>query len=161
MGPMNENKKEKRPTKEISAGIIVFRRTDEGLKFLILYHGGDYWNFPKGKLEGDERSWQTAFREVREETGLKKCELTRAGNFKTFEKFHFRRGREKVYKIVILYLAETTQKKIVISSNEHSGYGWFRLADAKKIMAKHKESANILRKASLYLRNQEKRRSEK
>src|SRR3989338_3609685 len=31
--------------KTVSAGIIVFRRTTEGIKYLLLYHGRDYWNF--------------------------------------------------------------------------------------------------------------------
>ncbi|MBI3114736.1 MAG: NUDIX domain-containing protein, partial [Candidatus Harrisonbacteria bacterium] len=46
--------------KTVSAGIIIFRRTKEGLKYLLLYVGRGYWNFPKGKIEKAERSWQTA-----------------------------------------------------------------------------------------------------
>jgi hypothetical protein len=38
--------------KVISAGIIVFRRTPEGIKYLVLYQGRNYWNFPKGKKVG-------------------------------------------------------------------------------------------------------------
>jgi len=37
--------------REISAGIIIYRRTLKGPKFLLLYHGNNYWNFPKGKIE--------------------------------------------------------------------------------------------------------------
>jgi len=132
--------------KVISAGIIVFRRTDEGIKFLILYHGGDYWNFPKGKLEGEERSWQAAFREVREETGLKQSELKLVGDFKAYEKFYFKRGSEKIFKVVILYLAETKQRVVTVS-DEHEGYGWFTFAQAKKIVARHKDNLRILNQA--------------
>jgi len=146
--------------KEISAGIIIFRRTSEGIKFLILYHGGDYWNFPKGKLEESERSWQAAFREVAEETGLNKNELKLAGNFKTFEKFHFRRGATKVFKVVILYLAQTTKKQIVLS-DEHDGYGWFKFGDAKRIMSKHEDSVKIIQRAYRYLKNQERKKDKK
>ena len=56
--------------KVISAGIIIFRKVKGDCKFLLLYHGHNYWNFPKGKLEATERSWQAALREVREDTGL-------------------------------------------------------------------------------------------
>lgn len=134
----------------ISAGIIVFRRTTEGIKYLILYHGRDYWNFPKGKLEKSERSWQAAFREVREETGLKSTELKMIGNFKAFEKFSYRRGNERIFKVVILYLAETKQATITVS-DEHEGYGWFRFGEAKKIMSKFKDSLKILERAHTYL----------
>lgn len=141
---------EQRGAKVISAGIIVFRRTDEGVKFLILYHGGDYWNFPKGKLEGAERSWQAAFREVREETGLKQSELKLVGDFKATEKFFLKRGNAKILKVVILYLAETTQRTITVS-DEHEGYGWFTFAQAKKILSRHKDNLRILNQAHAYL----------
>ncbi|MBI4994923.1 NUDIX domain-containing protein, partial [Candidatus Peregrinibacteria bacterium] len=61
--------------KEISAGIIIYRKTSEGIKFLLLYHGGRYWNFPKGKLDQGEKSFRAALREVKEETGLSSNEL--------------------------------------------------------------------------------------
>ena len=137
-------------TKVVSAGIIVFRKTSEGVKFLILYHGGDYWNFPKGKLEAAERSWQAAFREVREETGLKSTELKLVGDFKAYEKFYFRRGSERIFKVVILYLAETTQAQVTVS-HEHEGYGWFRFNDAKKMLARHKDNLRILQQAYTFL----------
>ena len=65
--------------KEISAGIIIYRKTLEGVKFLLLYHGGGYWNFPKGKIEAEEKSFQAALREIREETGLIKQDLKFTG----------------------------------------------------------------------------------
>lgn len=137
--------------KIISAGIIIFRKTREGFKFLLLYHGRNYWNFPKGKLEGEERSWQAALREVREETGLKSTELKFISNFKTYERFFFRRGKEKIFKIVILYLAETRQPNITVSY-EHEGYGWFTFNEAKKVIEKYPENVRILTTAHDFLR---------
>lgn len=155
--PMEERKASSAPAvqetqKIVSAGIIVFRHTEEGVKFLILYHGGDYWNFPKGKLEVAERSYQAAFREVREETGLKQSELKLVGDFKAFEKFYFKRGSEKIFKVVILYLAETKQSRITLS-HEHEGYGWFTFLQAKKMLAHHKDNLRILQQAYAYLQN--------
>ena len=136
--------------KIISAGIIVFRRTKEGIKFLILYHGHNYWNFPKGKVESEERSWQAALREVREETGLKGTELRFVGGFKTYERFVFGGGPHKTFKLVILYLAETRQSRITVSY-EHEGYGWFTFGEAKRILSKHPESIKILERANDFL----------
>lgn len=141
---------EKKAQQVISAGIIIFYRSREGIKYLILYHGRDYWNFPKGKLEKSERSWQAALREVREETGLKSTELKFLERFKTYEKFFYRRGTEKIFKIVILYLAETSQKTITLS-DEHEGYGWFTFVEAKKILSKYKDSVRILERAHNFL----------
>ncbi len=135
----------------ISAGIIVFRRSREGIKFLIPYHGRNYWNFPKGKVESEEKSWQAALREVREETGLKGTELRFVGGFKTYERFVYHQGKDKVFKLVILYLAETRQSLITVS-DEHEGYGWFTFSEARKILSKHHDSINILQRAHDYLR---------
>lgn len=137
--------------KIVSAGIIIFRKIREGVKFLLLYHGRNYWNFPKGKLEAAERSWQTALREVREETGLKPSELKFMENFKTYERFYFRRGKENVFKIVILYLAETRQSQITVS-NEHEGYGWFTFSEARRVLSKYPENVKILTTANDFLR---------
>lgn len=140
-----------RMKREITAGIIVFRRTSEGLKFLILYHRGGYWNFPKGHIDAEEKSWQAALREVREETGLKSTELRFVQNFKERQEFVFNREKEKVFKVVILFLAETRQPRITVSY-EHAGYGWFAFPDAKKIMGKYKDNVRILENAYAFLR---------
>lgn len=138
-------------SKIVSAGIIIFRKAREGIKFLLLYHGRNYWNFPKGKLEAAERSWQAALREVREETGLKPSELKFIENFKTYERFYFRRGKENVLKIVILYLAETRQPQVAVS-HEHEGYGWFTFSEARRVLSKYSENVKILTTAHDFLR---------
>ncbi len=145
--------------REISAGIIVYRKTREGLKFLILYHGRNYWNFPKGKIESEiqEKSFPAALREVREETGLSRSDLRFNQYFKTYEKFTFwrRLGNEniKVFKIVIFYLAET-KKSVVRVSKEHEGYGWFTYKEAMKILSKYKDTQKILTQANEFLGRQ-------
>jgi 8-oxo-dGTP pyrophosphatase MutT (NUDIX family) len=142
---------DERAQKSISAGIIIFRRTPEGVKFLLLYHGKGYWNFPKGRLEAGERSWQTAFREVREETGLKSTDLKLVADFKSFERFYFHYQGQKIFRVVILYLAETTKQSIVLAGDHEEGYGWFSFNDAKRMLSKHKDNLKILQKAYNYL----------
>lgn len=137
--------------KEISAGIIIYRKTEEGPKFLILYHGRGYWNFPKGKIENEERSLQAAIREVKEETGLIRNDLGLDQYFKAYEKFTFWRKikdkHQKVFKTVIFYLAETKKFQIILSSEHEEGYGWFTYKEGMKILSKHKESQRILTQA--------------
>ena len=101
-----------RTAKQISAGFVVFRRTKEGPKFLLLYSGGQYWNFPKGKIEKEEKSMETAIRETCEETGLKKNDLHIKRWFKAYERFTFYSSREKkkIFKTIIFYLAETRKR---------------------------------------------------
>lgn len=132
--------------REISAGIIVYRNTAQGVKFLLLYHGGGYWNFPKGHIEGEEKSLQAAIRETAEEAGLKRNDLKINNRFKFYDKFTFFRGKVKIFKIVILYLAETKNRRIHIS-HEHDGFGWFSYKEAVKLLSKYKDSVELLKKA--------------
>ena len=143
--------------KEISAGIIVFRRTNDGPKFLVLYHGNAYWNFPKGKLEKEERSFEAALRETREETGLSPRDLRVSRTFKTREQFTFRRRNQRVFKIVIFYLAETVNPRVRIS-DEHQGYGWFPYREASRILGKYEESQKVLKEANDFICNKGVRR---
>ncbi|RJQ27777.1 NUDIX domain-containing protein [Candidatus Parcubacteria bacterium] len=125
---------------EYSAGIIIYRRTKEGPKFLLLYHGGPYWNFPKGKLDG-ESNFKAALREVKEETGILERDLRFREWFRVQDKFSYSRNKEKIYKTVTYYLAETKKQevriKIVPESHEgekHEGYGWFLYRDASRFL---------------------------
>jgi bis(5'-nucleosidyl)-tetraphosphatase len=154
--PPETQEKDKKPTsREISAGIVVFRRTSEGPKFLILYHGGNYWNFPKGHIEGVERDLDAALRETKEEAGLAARDLRLVRNFKAYERFTFRRGGQSIFKIVIFYLAETRSKDIKIS-DEHQGYAWFTYRDANKILGRYRDSQKVLRQAFDFLRARQK-----
>lgn len=154
--------------KEFSAGLIVYRNTEQGPRFLLLYHGGRYWNFPKGHIEnrsnvttsfgGDaeavnvrETSKEAAIRETQEETGIAPDKLSIKRNFKAVEKFRFRRNREQISKIVIFYLAETNETEVKISS-EHEGFGWFQYKDARHILMPYKDSQRLLRNAYEYIR---------
>lgn len=132
--------------KEITAGLIVYRATKDGPKFLIMYHRGSYWNFPKGHIKSGEESTRAAIRETCEETGLREGDLRVRRDFKGYERFRFRGKEGRVAKTVILYLAETKKKTIVVSE-EHDGYGWFLYKEARKIFTNYKESQVLLKKA--------------
>ena len=135
--------------KIISAGVIIFRRTKEGPKFLLLYHGGNYWNFPKGRIESAERSWEAAVREVHEKTGIYLKDLHFKRGFRTSERFVMRGYGERAFKIVIFYLAEAHHPQVKIS-DEHDGYGWFTVREALRIM-KYKDSQRVLHQAVDFL----------
>lgn len=132
-------------SQEISAGIIIYRKTPDGPSFLLLYHGRNHWSFPKGHLEEGERSFKAALREVQEETGLRSRDLNFKDFFKIQDRFFLWRDGGRVFKIVTLYLAETSNPRVVIS-HEHQGYGWFLYKEAMKI-AKYDSIRRILKKA--------------
>jgi 8-oxo-dGTP pyrophosphatase MutT (NUDIX family) len=155
MVPANKEKPyEKLPTKkQVVAGFVVYRRTSDGVKFLLLYRRGNYWNFPKGHFKPGERSIDTALRELEEETGIKKSELRIVPNFRAYERFYFRVGNEGIYDTVILFLAETHKADIRIVPREHSGFGWFLYHDAINVIGKkYGGTRNVLKQASDFLK---------
>ncbi len=141
--------------REISAGIIIYKREKDrdgkiDTKYLLLYHGRGYWNFAKGKLEKGELSYQAAFREVVEETGIPSKSLRLEKNFKVTDKYIYQWEGQKIFKIVIFFLAQAEKPEVKLSY-EHEGYGWFLHNDAQKLL-KHRNSKEILRKANEYIR---------
>lgn len=63
--------------KEISAGVLAYRRGPEGPEFLLAHPGGPFWagkdaaawSIPKGLVEAGEETWAAARREFEEELG--------------------------------------------------------------------------------------------
>jgi len=56
---------------EYSAGVIVYRRDPDGLKFLLIRSRSGVYGFPKGHIEEGESETEAAERELFEETGIK------------------------------------------------------------------------------------------
>ncbi len=115
---------------ERSAGIIIFRNTSEGRKYLVIrssYHGKDgkhnFWDFPKGLLEKGEEGIGAAKREAVEEAGIKDFELV--PEFKETVRYFTRRSPEPkaVMKFVAMFLAETKVDQVKLSW-EHDAYEW-------------------------------------
>ncbi len=144
----------KLPTKkQVVAGFVVYRRTSDGVKFLLLYRRGNYWNFPKGHFRPGESSIDAALRELEEETGIKKSELRIATNFRAYERFYFKIGNQGIYDTVILFLAETHRAEIKIVPREHSGYAWFLYHDALNVLGKkYVDTRKVLKQANDFLR---------
>ncbi len=104
-------------------------------------------------MESQERSLQTAFREVREETGLSRMDLDVKQDFKkVYEKFPYSGNKEKFFKIVIFYLAETKKTQIRLS-HEHEGYAWFSLNEAIKHLSRYPTRRGLLKKAADFIEN--------
>lgn len=148
--PLDNDKKEGELS--VSAGVIIFRRTPEGVKFLLLYHGGPYWNFPKGKLAEGEQSFKAALREAEEETGIKSRDLQFINWFKVSDRFVFyTKDKKRIPRLVIYYLAETKTEEVKIIPREHQGYGWFLYGDALRMLKAPNLKAN-LKKANYIIR---------
>ncbi len=106
---------------ETSAGIVLFRKENSKILFLLLNYPSGHWDFIKGKMEEGESTHETAIREAKEETGI--TDITFVENFEEWIKYDFQYQRELVHKKVVFFLAETKTKEVMIS-HEHLDYTW-------------------------------------
>jgi len=106
---------------ETSAGIVLFRKEDAKILFLLLHYPSGHWDFIKGKMEKGESIHQTAIRETEEETGI--TDITFLENFEEWIEYNFQYQGELIHKKVVFFLAETKTKDVKIS-HEHLDYAW-------------------------------------
>ena len=106
---------------ETSAGIVLFRRENDKILFLLLHYPSGHWDFVKGKMEKGETYHETAIRETKEETGI--TDIDFLDNFEEWIQYNFQYEGELVNKKVVFFLAETKTKEIEIS-HEHLDFTW-------------------------------------
>jgi 8-oxo-dGTP pyrophosphatase MutT (NUDIX family) len=115
-----------------AAGAVVFRRTPEGVKLLLL-RAYRNWDFPKGMIDEGETELETAVREVREETSLEDLAFPHGEAF--CETPPYAGG-----KIARYYLAETDRAEITLPVSpelgrpEHHEWRWVSLDEAKRLL---------------------------
>jgi len=106
---------------ETSSGVVLFRKENEKILFLLLHYPSGHWDFVKGKMEKDETPHETAIRETNEETGI--IDIKFLDNFEEWIEYNFQFEGELVHKKVVFFLGETKTKDVKIS-HEHLNYTW-------------------------------------
>ena len=112
---------------ETSSGVVLFRKENEKILFLLLHYPSGHWDFVKGKMESGESPHETAKRETREETGI--IDVKFLDYFEEWIQYNFQFEGELVQKKVIFFLGETKTKDIKIS-HEHLNYTWMDYSTA-------------------------------
>ena len=128
--------------REISAGVIVVRRAPRP-DYLLLHYESGHWDFPKGHIEPGEDAQETARRELEEETGI--SQISFLDGYKETLRYFFRQKGIGIFKVVIYFLAETTQSEVALSS-EHIGFEWLPYETALERLT-FKNSRDLLVKA--------------
>lgn len=104
----------------VSAGIIPVY-TGQTTKYLLLKYPQGHWGFPKGHIEDDETLWETAVRELAEETGLSQVE--QIGETPHVLEYWYQHNGEKHHKEVHFF-GGSVQSNEVRLSEEHVDYTW-------------------------------------
>ena len=121
-----------KPKNPRAAGAVVFRRTDRGVRLLVL-RAYKNWDFPKGMVDPGEDQLDAAKREVAEETGLTALDYP-------FGDEHRETLPYSGNKIARYYLAETEEHEIELPVSpelgrpEHHEYRWVSFDEAEELL---------------------------
>lgn len=116
----------------LSAGVIPMYRKQGKTLFLIL-RSYKYWDFPKGTVEEGEDPFQTALRELKEESGIESVEFPVGKIFVDTEPYAHG-------KVARYYLGEVDSQNVVLGLNpelgraEHQEYRWVTENEASRLL---------------------------
>ncbi len=133
---------------EFSSGTILFYQKSKKRFYFLLKDSNNNWGFPKGNIEKNESSLQTATRETFEETNIKNIKILK-GFKKEIQWFYFAKDKKKVFKKAFFYLAKANNKKFKISF-EHKDGGWYEYNKALELL-KFNNYKNLLKQAEEFL----------
>lgn len=132
--------------KDRSIGVIIYHMKNGEPEFLIIRHRQGHWSFAKGHKEKDESDFQTALRELKEETGIKDANFI-SDKIELSEKYSFNSAnKQRVEKSVDYFIAEVPSDDVKIDNMEILEYQWQDLNSGFELVT-FTESQNILKKA--------------
>lgn len=133
---------------ERSAGAVVFyMEGNSEPEYLLLHYAAGHWDFPKGNIEAGENEKQTATREIQEETGI--TDIVFFDGFRMKIEYKYRHGKKLVRKEVVLYLAQTRTRRVILS-HEHIGFAWRKFDEAMQQLT-YRNATNLLSAVKEYL----------
>jgi 8-oxo-dGTP pyrophosphatase MutT (NUDIX family) len=118
--------------RKLAAGAVVFRRTENGVRLLVL-RAYRNWDFPKGMVEPGESELDAARRECAEETGLAELDFP-------FGDAHRDTLAYAGGKVARYFLAETQARAITLPVSpelgrpEHHEWRWVTFQEAEELL---------------------------
>jgi len=130
---------------EKSCGALVFRHRDGQTQLLLIKHRfAGHWSFPKGHVEQGENEFQTALREVKEETNL---DIHILDGFRQCVEYF---PKPHVKKQVVYFLAQAVTEDVHRQEEEVSETAWAEFEEAYR-MVTFKNDKNLIRRAQEHL----------
>lgn len=146
--------------KDLSVGIIIFDKTEK--KYFLIKQTNRHWGFPKGHPNQNETFFETAKRELKEETGLdlevflknKNTELKTDILFRDYYEFCTKDlciQKEVFYFLLILEKFEKNDSlKIKLQETEIADFCWASFENAKNIFS-FEETKKLLKNVNNFL----------
>lgn len=134
--------------REKSCGAVVFNKSGDGVKYVLLNYDAGHWDFVKGNVEPNESEKQTVVRELQEETGITGAQFI--DEFREAISYFYRRQGVTIHKEVVFFLMESFTDKVTLSF-EHVGYVWLDYQHTQEKLT-FKNSKDVLAKAHDFLK---------
>lgn len=117
----------------IEAHIIRFIGNE--IEFLLMKRNSNekypnVWQMVTGTIDGNEKAFETAIREIEEETSIRPKKLWIVPNINSF--YSYEKNEICFVPVFVTQFEENVNIKI---SNEHSEFLWLKLEEAKKLLA--------------------------
>tara|TARA_B100001250_G_scaffold401765_1_gene414021 strand:- start:601 stop:1011 length:411 start_codon:yes stop_codon:yes gene_type:complete len=131
---------------ETSCGVVL---VNLGTVLLLQYPQG-HWDLPKGHVEStDLDNFETAKRELEEETGITDFEFVDGFEYRT--EYDFKHKGKIRSKQVFWYLA-TTEKMSISLSKEHRDYMWLDWPQAIELVT-HEKTKGVITMAQNFMQD--------
>ena len=136
--------------KHISSGFVVYRK-NKVIEYLLILNVKGHWDFPKGHVEEGESILEGGYRELEEETGIKREEI-KIENCREEIEYDYYENNVLNHKKVYFFLARYVGEGNISLSQEHKGYAWLSFDEALNYI-KYKEQKDVLKKCNSFLNN--------
>lgn len=132
--------------KEKSCGAVIYKIDNHKLQYLIIRgQAGHHYTFPKGHMEKGETEFDTATREIKEETNL---DVKMDTNFRKVITYS---PSDNVIKDVVFFVAEALNPKdIKMQKEEVEEIFWTKYSDSLKIISFDNQK-ELIKEANDYL----------
>lgn len=129
-----------RPTEKVRAGGVLLyydvnSDSEQGCldanpkieRYFLLMRHAKRWDLPKGHCEDDETFRETALREMEEETGITRSQVSLDPDFCFQLRYPvtYRKSGEQVFQKHVCYFLGRLTQKTVIHVTEHESHRWF------------------------------------
>lgn len=113
----------------------LFREKDGEIEFLLLKRAPyqyypNLWQMVSGKIKDNEKAYEAALREIKEETGLTPEKIWIAPNINSFYS-----PDDEYISLIPVFAAKVAYDSEIIISTEHSEYKWSKPMEAKNLLA--------------------------
>jgi dATP pyrophosphohydrolase len=122
----------------------VYKKFNDGIKYLLLKRSANkqpypgIWQIVTGKIEEGEKAYNTALREVTEETGLKPVKCYVAPKVNEFYTPH----NDNIYLIPVFVV--NVEDENIILSDEHTNFEWLDFKNAFDRIHWYSQKENLI-----------------